>query len=178
MNLLETENIRLRALEQADLEALYRWENDTSVWGVSGTLLPFSRRVLTMFIEQQSQDIYETRQTRFIIERIADRKAVGAVDIFDFDPFNMRAGVGILIYDMQDRGKGYAADALTALKRYAFGILRLHQLYCSIPVDNAASITLFEDVGFTSCGVRRDWLKSSGGWKDEILYQLINADGK
>ena len=171
--MFETDKIRLRALEPGDLDTLYRWENDTSVWGVSNTLLPFSRRILAMFIEQQAQDIYETKQARFIIESVSDGTAAGAVDLFDFDPLNARAGVGILVYDPENRGKGYASDALAALKRYAFEILHLHQLYCSVPADNTPSIALFESAGFMRCGVRKEWLKSPSGWNDEVLFQLI-----
>ncbi len=46
MNLLEKNGVRLRALEPSDVEILYQWENDPAVWGVSHTLLPFSRHTL------------------------------------------------------------------------------------------------------------------------------------
>ena len=46
MRYLSDEQIRLRALEPEDLEVLYRWENDSSLWEVGNTLAPFSRYVL------------------------------------------------------------------------------------------------------------------------------------
>ena len=36
-NPMESELIRLRALEPEDVGILYRWENDTEIWKVSNT---------------------------------------------------------------------------------------------------------------------------------------------
>ena len=108
---LEGRTTRLRALEPGDIELMYAWENDTEIWGVSGTLAPFSRHTLERFIEEQQFDIFQTRQQRLIIET-PEGLPVGALDLFDLDPVNLRAGVGILIHDTAQRGKGYAADAV------------------------------------------------------------------
>ena len=112
-NPMESDLIRLRALEPEDVNILYRWENDTETWKVSNTIAPFSKHVLRKFIAEQQRDIYETRQLRLIIESKADGKPVGAIDLFDLDPYNCRAGVGILIYDKNDQGQGYASHAVS-----------------------------------------------------------------
>jgi len=175
MNVLKSENICLRALEPEDIDILYQWENDTSVWGVSHTLLPFSRHVLRQFIEEQAKEIYQTLQARFVMEAVGVNRPVGVIDLFDFDPYHLRAGVGILVYDQEDRRKGYASEALRLLTRYAFEILHLHQLYCNIPASNTGSIQLFESNGFRRCGEKKDWIRRTDGWEDEYMYQLIKA---
>lgn len=78
-------------------------ENDTDVWKVSNTIAPFSKYILRQFIENQKYDIYETKQLRLIIEALETQKPVGTIDLFDIDPYNLRAGVGILIYDRNDQ---------------------------------------------------------------------------
>ena len=104
---LEGRIIRLRAVEPADTEILYAWENDTSVWSVSGTTEPFSRAQMEAFVAAQQQgDLFRTGQLRLIAETRSDARAVGAVDLFEFDPLNRRAGIGILIYRAADRGRG------------------------------------------------------------------------
>ena len=45
MKWLENDTIRLRALEPEDLDLLYAWENDTSLWEFGSTLVPYSRYV-------------------------------------------------------------------------------------------------------------------------------------
>ena len=47
---------RLRALEPDDLDTMYRWENDTNIWRVSGTTAPFSRHSLMRLIDEQRFD--------------------------------------------------------------------------------------------------------------------------
>ncbi|WP_418992665.1 GNAT family N-acetyltransferase [Alistipes sp.] len=172
MTNLRGKTVRLRALEPEDLDLLYDWENDPSVWEVSGTLAPFSRNLLSKFIEQQQFDIYQTRQLRLVIENDGQR-AVGLVDLFEFDPHNRRAGVGILVHDPSERGKGYASDALEVLVEYARTTLRLHQLWCNVGVENQASRALFRSAGFREVGVKKAWNRTPDGYEDELLLQRM-----
>ena len=66
--MLENKTISLRAPEPGDLDLLYLWENDTSIWRISGTLAPFSRSVLKMYLDHAGKDIYEVKQLRLIIQ--------------------------------------------------------------------------------------------------------------
>ena len=174
MNALESETIRLRALEPEDIDLLYKWENDTNIWKVSNTVAPFSKHILRQFIENQSYDIYETKQLRLIIEAKETDKPVGAIDLFDLDPYNCRAGVGILIYDDRDKGQGYASQAVATLIRYCFQFLGLNQLYCNIAAANSRSLMLFKSKGFSIIGLKKEWVKTTSDWQDEYMLQLIN----
>ncbi len=164
--------VKLRPLEPEDLEFLYAWENDPAIWKVSNTLAPFSRYILKQYIQESHRDIFETKQLRLIIEDLTG-KAVGAIDLFDFDPFHQRAGIGILIYQESDRGKGLASDALELMIRYARETLALHLLYANIATNNPASIHLFEKVRFQIAGTKKEWLKTPEGWMDELILQKI-----
>ena len=169
---LEGELTRLRALEAEDVDLLYVWENDPAVWGVSGTLAPFSRHTLRRFLDEQRFDLYAARQLRLVVETL-DGRAVGLVDLFEFEPVDLRAGIGILIRGAGDRGRGFVSDALDVLCRYARQVLGLHQLWCSVAPDNAASLTLFRRAGFVECGRKREWRRTPDGWADELLLQKI-----
>ena len=162
---------KLRALEPEDLDAMYGWENDTDSWRVSGTVAPFSRHVLSRLIDEQQFDIYATRQMRLVIESL-DGSAVGAVDMFEFDPQNLRAGVGIIVAPPY-RNQGFALDALQTLERYVRDVLRMHQLWCSVGADNEASIALFKKAGYAECGRRKEWILTPNGAIDEVLMQKI-----
>jgi diamine N-acetyltransferase len=174
MSPLENKQIRLRALEPTDLKLLYNWENDSSIWEVSHTLQPFSLYVLKQYLESSHLDIFESKQLRLVIETCSDNKAVGLIDLFDFDPFHRRAGIGILIHNKIDQQKGYAQEALESLCKYAFDVLQLHQLYCNITSSNERSLRLFKKQGFEFVGLKKDWIKTVSGWKDEYLLQKIN----
>jgi diamine N-acetyltransferase len=173
---MKYKEISLRALEPEDLELLYGWENNVSYWTISNTIIPFSRYTLKRYLEDSHKSIYETGQVRLMIDHIAENITIGTIDIFDFDPFHKRAGVGILIANEQYRRKGYATMALKCLIDYCFGILMLHQMHCSILSNNGESIDLFKKMGFIQSGIKKEWIKTSDGYMDEYTFQLINPD--
>ncbi|MFV0291198.1 MAG: GNAT family N-acetyltransferase [Mangrovibacterium sp.] len=169
---LQTDKIKLRPLEPEDLDLLYVWENDTTLWEVGNALVPFSRYILKQYLADSHRDIFETKQLRLIIENNA-LEPVGAIDLFDFDPNHRRAGMGILIHSDAHRRKGYATDAIMLMCHYAKDILNLHQIYVGIGANNASSIALFERAHFVLSGVKKDWLRRNNHWEDELIYQLM-----
>lgn len=171
--MLSSKNISLRALEPSDADLIFKWENNPSNWKVSGTMLPFSKHLIEQYVNS-AQDIYAVKQLRFIIES-NESKPLGTIDLFDYDPVHQRAGVGILIADAEDRGKGYAKEALDLLKEYAFNHLMLRSLFCNILESNEVSLNLFKGAGFKIVGLKEDWIKTPQGFQNEYLLQLINA---
>ena len=170
---LENENIRLRALEPEDLEILYKWENDTSIWQVGCTTEPYSRYILKEYIAYSDKTIYEKKQLRLMITRKDDDVTVGTIDLTDFDPHNLRAGVGILI-DSTYRGEGYALQAVQLIKEYAFRFLHLKQLYAHIPVTIPASMHIFQQNGFEQTGIMHQWIRHNEAFVDVTLWQCLN----
>lgn len=173
---MKYEKIRLRALEPEDLELLYEWENNDSYWVISNTVAPFSKYTLKRYMENSHKSIYETGQLRLMIDIFAEKKTIGTIDIFDFDPFHKRAGIGILIADEAHRRKGYASMSLKCLTDYCFKTLQLHQLYCNILANNSESINLFKQIGFIQAGIKKEWVKTIEGYLDEYMFQLINPN--
>jgi len=171
---MQFKDIRLRALEPEDLELLYDWENNDTNWVISNTVSPFSKYTLKRYLENSHKSIYETGQIRLMIDHIPDNKTIGTIDVFDFDPFHKRAGLGILIANENYRRKGFGSMALTCLIRYCFNTLQLHQLYCNILDNNLLSIDLFKKQGFVQAGLKRDWIKTIDGYLSEYMFQLIN----
>lgn len=168
---LKADNTYLRALEPSDLDFLYMLENDTALWQVGNTLTPYSKFVLEAYLQNATQDIYTAKQLRLLICNTS-HQAVGAIDLFDYDPQHLRAGVGVVVQSAF-RGKGHAAEALRLLLHYCQTILQLHQIYCSVTASNTPSIKLFENAGFRQVGLRREWLRTASGWQDVVEYQRI-----
>lgn len=172
MKLLEDNQIRLRPLEPEDLELLYKWENDASLWTLGGTVSPYSYYILKEYISASYKDIYELGQLRLMITLKDSGESVGMVDLYDFNPHNSRAGVGILI-DTNFQRKGYAKNAIQLIIDYAFLFLKLHQLYAHISVVNIPSIKLFTACNFKESGILRDWNSVTDGFCDVSVMQLI-----
>ncbi len=171
------EKIVLRALELSDIDLLYKWENDRTSWHLSNTLTPFSRFSLEQYIMSTDQDIFAVKQLRLMIDKTGTngKKCIGAIDLFEFDPANKRAGIGILINE-NERNKGFASESLRLLVQYCFSTLELHQLYCNIETANTGSLKLFQNQGFKIVGNKKDWIRKNNQWTDEYFLQLINQE--
>ena len=111
-----------------------------------------------------------------MIDHIADKITIGTIDIYDFDPYHKRAGLGILIANENYRKKGYGSISLSILIDYCFKTLLLHQLYCNILENNQESIELFKNLGFKEIGIKKDWIKITDGYLNEHMFQLINEE--
>jgi len=172
---LKGKQVYLRALEPEDLDFLYQLENDTSIWEISGTLKPYSKKVLRLYLDNAHRDIYNVKQLRLCICNTQDQ-CVGLIDLFDFDPKHRRAGMGIVIAKPKDRNKGIGTEAISLVCDYAFSTLDLYQLYANILEENEASIHLFEKLGFEKVGVKKGWIRAHDGFKNELMFQKINAN--
>jgi diamine N-acetyltransferase len=171
---LKGNSVYLRALEPEDLEFVYQVENDENIWNVSNTQTPYSRFLIRQYLENAHQDIYEAKQLRLVICKNNSFSAIGLIDLFDFDPKNNRAGIGILIKNEENRNSGIGTESLQLLVEYAFTQLNLHQLYANIDTENVISIALFTNLGFQYIGVKKQWNLINGIYVDEALFQLIN----
>jgi diamine N-acetyltransferase len=174
MILLENVAIRLRALEPEDLDILYKWENDTRLWKYGNTLRPYSRYELRQYLKNSCNNIYDAKQLRMIIEDKASKQPAGTIDLYNFDPFHNRAGIGILIDD-SFQNKSYATQSILLMADYAFGFLKMSQMYALIPAMNIASLHLFRKCGFVESGLLKKWNKNLDRREDVFIYQLFNS---
>lgn len=160
-------------MEPSDAELMYIWENDLESWHVSNTQAPLSLHTLKEFASS-NHDLFSARQLRLIVCLNSSQQPIGSIDLFDFDPYHLRAGIGIIIAERSERKKNYATEALTLLINYCFNLLHFHQLFCNISEDNQASLRLFENQGFKLCGTKKAWTRKHGGWLDEHMLQLFS----
>lgn len=170
---LQGTRITLRAIEPTDIDYLYQRENSSSVWHDGATIAPYSRQLLLEYIEQYTADIYRDRQLRLIITLTDCNRTIGIADLYDFDPRNSRAGIGIYI-DHAYRCKGYGKETLHTISQYAFRFLGLHQLYAFIRTTNQPSQALFAACGFTHSATLPSWLLTPQGYTDVLVMQQIN----
>jgi len=169
---IKNDTITLRCAEPEDAQQIFSWENDRSVWRVSGTHVPYTMFQIEQFL-LGNNDLFSQKQLRLMIDLNESGVSIGCIDIFDFDAFNSRAAIGILI-DKAYRNQGYAKAALSLCIEYLFVDVMLHQVYCSIDETNTESQQLFETLGFELCGHRKDWIKTAEGYLDVMEYSFIN----
>ncbi len=170
---LKGEKVYLRALEPEDLDFVHEIENDEDFWEISSTQSPYSKFLIRQYIENAHRDIYDIKQLRLVICTNRKRR-VGLIDVYDLEPRDRRAAIGILIANKKDRNKGYGSESLSLLCDYCFTHLGLHQVYANVTASNRDSMRVFENNGFRKVGLKKDWTLFNGKFKDEWLYQLLN----
>lgn len=159
--------IKLRKIEPSDLPFLYLWENDASSWADGANHNPISQQDLRNYIESTTGDIYRDGQLRLII--MADETTLGCIDLFDFDPRNRRAAIGMYIIP-EARGKGVGKEALKQLEDYAFGFLNLRLLYAIIATQNIPCSTLYKNAGYVPSSPLAHWTLES----DAVFWLKMN----
>ena len=149
--------IHLRKIEPTDVPYLYRWENDAAAWADGSNHNPLSQQDLRDYVVASTGDIYRDGQLRLIIEkREPGTETLGCADLFEFDPRNRRAEIGLYIAP-EYRGKGYAAQVLLQLEQYAFSFLQLRVLYAIVAVHNKPCSELFLSSHYTPSSLLPDW---------------------
>lgn len=169
--MLESDTHRLRAMELRDVEFLFDIENQSDEWWLGSNLSPISRETLNAFVTGQ-HDLWRDLQLRLILEHKDTGDQVGAVDLYQLDPRNRRAGVGIVIR-RSHRMQGHAQAGLALMMDYAFGHLGLHQLWAEVPAGLESSERLFKGAGFETNGTMKSWILKDDHWMDALWMQKM-----
>ena len=160
--------LRLRKIEPSDLPFLYQWENDAASWADGANHNPLSQQDLRDYIASTTGDIYRDGQLRLVIES-SNPATLGCVDLFDFDPRNRRAAIGMYIAP-EYRSKGVGHEALKQLESYAFDFLQLRCLYAVIATNNTPCSTLYSHAGYTPSSPLPAWTLES----DAVIWIKTN----
>jgi len=169
--MISGKRIVLRKIIPTDLDVLLNWENDPANHEFSEVPSFYSREMMNDFV-CSNHDLFINNQLRLMV--IYNNFPVGCVDLFDFDPFHLRAGVGVLI-DAKYRDIGLAKESLLLLEMYSFNNLNLNQLHCKISVNNLRSVGLFKSCGYQVSGELKSWLKTQNTFDNVLFLQKLNS---
>lgn len=97
---------------------------------------------------------------------------VGCVELYNYDPINRRAAVGIVVSN-EYRHKGHGTAMVQTLTDFCRQNTSLHQIYADIAANNAPSLHIFQHAGYQHCATLRDWVIRSDRYIDTLRYQLI-----
>ncbi|MBD5371607.1 MAG: GNAT family N-acetyltransferase [Bacteroides sp.] len=164
-------DIRIRALEPSDAKYLYDAENDHSLWGVSGTVAPYSLHALSKYAESYDADPFASGQLRLVITGTDGSDPVGLLDFYDISLLHAHAWVGIYIRP-EFRRQGAALAALKFAAAYAHKRLKLKQLAAKVLRSSTDSLALFRRAGYDSRGVLTGWYFADGVMQDVELLTL------
>jgi RimJ/RimL family protein N-acetyltransferase len=169
---LQHGRVFLRAGERADIPLFVAWMND---WRTTRTLslrAPMSsaseERWFEHMLDEQGKSAFF-----FVICLLEDDRPIGTIGLFQLEPYNGCAGLGISVGHDDDRGRGYGSDALRALLRFAFGQLRLERVWLDVYDVNPGARRVYERVGFVYEGTLRRAVFREGRYLDVIRMAIL-----
>ncbi len=175
LKLMEGTSIRLRPLDERDLDAMYRWHSDTELIRYMQAYQdpPITHSQIEKRIQKSLAGSHD--RVDMIIES-KDGQRAGVVYLQDIDYRNRKAEIGVIVGEHDQQGKGMGTEAVEMILQVGFERLSLHRIYGSIDPANVPSIRVFENLGFTRDGaLREDWWANGQPW-DAIIYSMLSHE--
>ena len=122
---------------------------------------------------------YLDRMTRepghhlFCIREKYTKYLIGTIGLHEHDMVNDTARLGLLIFQSDDRHRGYGQEAVKRILWFAFENLGVNRVYIQIFSDNSASRKLFSDMGFAEEGILRDAYKLRDKYHDMRVMSML-----
>ncbi|WP_282049370.1 GNAT family N-acetyltransferase [Maribacter aquivivus] len=179
MNKLEiqTDRLMLRLIEWADVEVIHRLHSlpETDEFNTLGIPenLQETHEVITPWIE--ANNVAEIRSYTFAIQHKNKGEFIGLFGLRLGPKKYNRAEVWYKLH-LDYWNKGYATEALKAVLKYGFDVLKLHRIEAGCAVDNIGSAKVMEKVGMLKEGRKRKILPLQSGWSDSFEYAIVEGD--
>ncbi len=171
---LKGKSIYLRRLKASDWSEFTTLAHRSERFHRGLLKLPKTREAYDVFMDRVSGDASEC----FLICRACDAAIVGIIhmaQIFRGPLQSAYLGYGLGVDFI---GKGYAAEAVRIILRFAFRDLKLHRLEANIQPHNRPSIALVKQLGFSKEGYSPKYLKVSGKWCDHERWAITKENWK
>jgi len=166
------EKIKLRPVEESDMDDLYRWWNDPQVAGEYISDYPKSRNEVEELVKEAWS---------FIIESRLEHKKIGFIDYYhparpsDY-PYLYEIGYRI---EPCERNKGYTTEAVRLLVDYLFSTKKeVQRIEVVTDAENVPSQRVLEKNGFKREGELRKRVFNRGQHRNEYMYSLLREEWK
>jgi diamine N-acetyltransferase len=141
------EIVRLRLIEERDLETTLSWRNrdDARIWFKTSDPIPLESH------KAWFQRYFEKDDDFLFIVEVPGHPArpIGQVAVYDIDWIARNAEVGRFLVAPDDGGKGYMARACQALIDYCSDRLGLDYVFLEVLERNERARRLYERSGFS-----------------------------
>lgn len=164
----EYDGIRIRPIEERDIEFLREWRNNKSL---SRYLRPIDHITAKMQKEWYEEYLEDDTIITFAIEELVElKRMVGSVSVYDFKNGISNCGK-ILVGDSDASGKniGFRAECLSL--HVGISKLKIEKYIREVDTENEKSIRLAKKLGFTQIGER-----DTPWGRREYLYEMTKEE--
>ncbi|HUX20762.1 MAG TPA: GNAT family protein [Spirochaetia bacterium] len=145
VKLIEGERVVLRLIEERDLDELYRHK---CKYRREDVFVPRSVYSMTRLRRRFERDgFWSARDTWVLLPDLSDR-ILGCLYYFRPHPILLARELAYIVFEPEDRGNGYATEALTLFVELVFRTTRVNRLELNIGTENLPSVRVAEKAGF------------------------------
>lgn len=170
-----TERLLLRPLAAPDAADLFAVFSDPEVMRYWSSGPWSASEQAGQYIAGAAQDLAAGSMLRLGIEVAATGQLIGQLALHHFDQQNRRCEIGYAL-GRAHWGKGYLAEAMTALLDHAFAQLPVNRIEADVDPRNTASVRALEKLGFVLEGLMRERWIVAGEICDTAFYGLLKSD--
>lgn len=168
------EKVYLTELDRANAETARAWLNDPAIH----RFMDVGRIPITASAESSFYDMMEASPSDFVFEiHLEDNgRYIGNIGLHGIDWHHRSGELGLFLGSPVDHGRGYAADAIRTILRFAFDTLGLHRVRLRCYEGNERGLRLYRHLGFTEVGRHREAFFSEGRYWDELLFDMLDRE--
>ncbi|WP_158800173.1 GNAT family N-acetyltransferase [Pedobacter sp. L105] len=172
MNAIITERLILRRPKETDLKDFLAYRNDAENLKFQ-PIQPINEETALSFLKKQMliDEEKETGWVMFALELKDTHQMIGEVGIYISPDDKSTSDLGWSVFK-DEQGKGYAAEAASALLDYAFKLRRLNRVTASCVSTNTASLQLMKRLGMHREVDRTHHQYINGICYDEYIYAI------
>lgn len=175
--LLETrltgERILLRPVRENELDAYFGLLQEPEAMRLTGTQERFTKESTSAWLQKIGR-VHEDRVDLMIALKETD-ELIGEVVLNEIDPVNRCANIRIMVSGRHS-DRGYGSEAMRLMLRHGFEDLNLHRIELGVYAFNPRAVHVYEKLGFSREGVKRDALYFDGRFHDMILMALLEEE--
>lgn len=165
--------ITLRHVTEPDLPILIRVSGDPVARGEFNP----SRIASPHGIQKRFQDNgFSSDEHELLLICNESGTVIGDVVHFQAKRYSTAREIGWTVHDPENRRRGYATEAVTALVDYLFKSYPINRIECSTSTENQASLRLAEKCGFVREGVLRGLVFVAGTYLDNVVFSMLRSD--
>ncbi len=178
--LFEGQDIRFGPIDyEKDPEIESKWTHNAEFMRLFETepARPMSAAIVKKQYEKLEKQVDESKNMYyFAIRAKADDRLMGKAMIRRIEWTNGNCDLRLGIGSADDRRKGYGAQALKMLLRFAFAELNLFRVSANVPEYNEGAIALMKKFGFVEEVRRRQSLERDGRRWDLLVFGLLKDE--
>lgn len=169
--------VRLRAVEDADLDQVMSWINDEEITRYLSQVGQVSSRSQEENHLAKLMRGKDQHSVGFTIET-KEGEYLGQGSLHDIDSVSRHAELGVIIGRKELHGQGYGSDAVRLLLRTAWEVLNLEKVYLRVVGGNLQAIKTYERCGFREAVRFHRHCFIHGAWEDDLLMEVFRQDSQ